>query len=86
MRKKSELGARCIKKANGKYVVYREYPGDINDDCPRQRNRTLCHESGKVLKYQLCEGGDNSNLEEGIANCDLLSTCLLFCFRFTHFI
>jgi len=30
MLKKSELGARCIKKANGKYVVYREYPGDIN--------------------------------------------------------
>lgn len=30
MLKKSGLGARCIKKANGKYVVYREYPGDIN--------------------------------------------------------
>jgi len=24
------LGTRCIKKANGKYVVYREYQGDIN--------------------------------------------------------
>ena len=30
MLKKSGLGARWIKKANGKYVVYREYPGDIN--------------------------------------------------------
>ena len=29
MWKKSGLGARCIKKANGKYVVYREYQGDI---------------------------------------------------------
>jgi histone acetyltransferase (RNA polymerase elongator complex component) len=27
MWKKSGLGARLIKKANGKYVVYREYPG-----------------------------------------------------------
>jgi hypothetical protein len=32
MWKKSGLGARCIKKANGKYVVYREYPGDISDE------------------------------------------------------
>jgi len=30
MWKKSGLGARCIKKENGKYVIYREYPGDIN--------------------------------------------------------
>lgn len=30
MLKKSGLGARCIKKANGKYVVYREFTGDIN--------------------------------------------------------
>ena len=30
MWKKSGLGVRCIKKANGKYVVYREYHGDIN--------------------------------------------------------
>jgi len=27
--KKSGLKARCIKKANGKFVVYQEYPGDI---------------------------------------------------------
>ncbi|MCQ1534785.1 hypothetical protein FTO70_03575 [Methanosarcina sp. KYL-1] len=32
MIKKSWLGARCIKKANGKYVVYREYPGNINEE------------------------------------------------------
>jgi len=32
MWKKSGLGARLIKKANGKYVVYREYPGDINTE------------------------------------------------------
>jgi hypothetical protein len=31
MWKKSGLGARCIKKANGKYVVYREYHGDTNE-------------------------------------------------------
>ena len=30
MWKKSGLGARCVKKANGKYIVYREYPGEIN--------------------------------------------------------
>jgi hypothetical protein len=30
MLKKSGLGARCIKKANGKYVVYLEFTGDIN--------------------------------------------------------
>jgi hypothetical protein len=29
--KKRGLGARCIKKANGKYVVYREYRGDTNE-------------------------------------------------------
>jgi hypothetical protein len=29
--KKSGLGARCVKKANGKYVVYREYQGDTNE-------------------------------------------------------
>jgi hypothetical protein len=28
MWKKSGLGARCVKKANGKYVVYREYHGN----------------------------------------------------------
>jgi len=32
MIKKSGLGARCVKKANGKYVVYREYTGDINKE------------------------------------------------------
>ncbi|MDY0130975.1 MAG: hypothetical protein RBR63_12485 [Methanosarcina vacuolata] len=32
MWKKIGLRARCIKKANGKYVVYREYPGDINKE------------------------------------------------------
>jgi hypothetical protein len=32
MIKKSGLGARCVKKANGKYVVYREYTGDINEE------------------------------------------------------
>jgi len=32
MLKKSGLGVRCIKKANGKYVVYREYSGDINKE------------------------------------------------------
>jgi len=26
MWKKSGLGARCIKNANGKYIIYREYP------------------------------------------------------------
>ncbi|MEL7665574.1 MAG: hypothetical protein AAGU10_15840 [Methanosarcina mazei] len=31
MLKKSGLGVRCIKKANGKYVVYREYHGDKNE-------------------------------------------------------
>lgn len=30
--KKSGLGVRCIKKANGKYVIYREYIGDINKE------------------------------------------------------
>ena len=30
MLKKSGLGARCIKKANGKYVVYREFTGDVD--------------------------------------------------------
>jgi len=30
MWKKSGLGARCVKKANDKFVVYREYPGEIN--------------------------------------------------------
>ncbi|MDY9925260.1 hypothetical protein [Methanosarcina sp.] len=30
--KKSGLGVRYIKKANGKYVVYREYSGDINTE------------------------------------------------------
>lgn len=31
MWKKKGLGARCVKKANGKYVVYREYRGDTNE-------------------------------------------------------
>lgn len=31
MWKKNGLGARCMKKANGKYVVYREYHGDPNE-------------------------------------------------------
>ena len=26
------LGVRCIKEANGKYVIYREYIGDINKE------------------------------------------------------
>jgi len=30
--KRSGLGARCVKKANGKYVIYREYVGDINKE------------------------------------------------------
>ena len=30
MWKKSGLGVRCIKMANGKYVLYREYPGAIH--------------------------------------------------------
>lgn len=29
--KKSGLSSRCVKKANGKYVVYREYQGDMNE-------------------------------------------------------
>jgi hypothetical protein len=29
--RKSGLGSRCIKKANGKYVVYREYQGDTKE-------------------------------------------------------
>jgi len=32
MWKKSGLGVRFIKKANGKYVLYREYPGIIHED------------------------------------------------------
>ncbi len=32
MLKKSGLGVRCIKKANGKYVICREYLGDINEE------------------------------------------------------
>ena len=32
MLKKSGLGVRCMKKANGKYVIYREYVGDINKE------------------------------------------------------
>ena len=32
MWKKSGLGVRFIKKANGKYVLYREYPGVIYED------------------------------------------------------
>jgi hypothetical protein len=31
MWKKSGLGVRLIEKANGKYVVYREYHGDTNE-------------------------------------------------------
>ena len=31
MWKKNGLGVRYIKKANGKYVVYREYHGDPNE-------------------------------------------------------
>jgi hypothetical protein len=31
MWKKSGLNARCAKKANEKYVVYREYHGDMNE-------------------------------------------------------
>jgi hypothetical protein len=31
MWKKSGLNARCVKKANGKYVVYREYHGDKDE-------------------------------------------------------
>ncbi len=29
---KSGFGTGCIKKANGKYVIYREYIGDINKE------------------------------------------------------
>ncbi len=29
---KSGLGVRCVKKANGKYIIYREYLGDINEE------------------------------------------------------
>ncbi len=29
--KMSRFGARLVKKANGKYVVYREYQGDKNE-------------------------------------------------------
>jgi hypothetical protein len=32
MWKKSGLGARCVKKANGKYIVYREYSGNKNEE------------------------------------------------------
>ena len=32
MIKKSGLGVRYIKKANDKYVIYREYIGDINEE------------------------------------------------------
>jgi hypothetical protein len=32
MIKKSGLGARCVKKANGKYVIYCEYVGDIDNE------------------------------------------------------
>jgi len=32
MWKKNGLNARCVKKANGKYVVYREYPTAINEE------------------------------------------------------
>jgi hypothetical protein len=32
MLKKNGLRVRCIKKANGKYVIYREYVGDINKE------------------------------------------------------
>jgi hypothetical protein len=32
MIKKSGLGIRCVKKANGKYVIYREYVGDIDNE------------------------------------------------------
>ena len=32
MWKKSKLGARLIKKANGKFVVYREYPDAISEE------------------------------------------------------
>ena len=31
MWKKNGIGARCVKKAKGKYVVYREYHGDKDD-------------------------------------------------------
>jgi hypothetical protein len=39
MWKKSGLGVRCIKKANGKYVVYWEYPGVI----PEEDGSSLFH-------------------------------------------
>jgi hypothetical protein len=39
MLKKSGLGVRCIKKANGKFVVYWEYPGDIH----AENGSSLCH-------------------------------------------
>jgi hypothetical protein len=32
MWKKSGFGVRCIKKADGKYVLYREYPDAIRED------------------------------------------------------
>ena len=32
MWKKSGLNARCVKKANGKFVVYREYPDAISEE------------------------------------------------------
>jgi hypothetical protein len=32
MLKKNGLRVKCIKKANGKYVIYREYFGDINKE------------------------------------------------------
>ena len=32
MWKKSKLGARCIKQADGKFVVYREYLTAINEE------------------------------------------------------
>jgi len=31
MWKKSGLSTRCVKKANGKYVIYREYRGNKNE-------------------------------------------------------
>jgi hypothetical protein len=48
MWKKNRFGTRCIKKANGKYIVYRGYHGDIN-----QKMTLRCFYVGESIAVKL---------------------------------
>lgn len=58
-----QVSARCVKKANGKYVVYREYQGDTKEvddsalflkveNCDRQN--TLLQRQKTGYQMQVC--------------------------------